>query len=134
MEPAAPPSPVSLKPGDLRPTTVGDDLSRSEIIDLTRQQGQGHELDQDAIDRVFRPVQAAVVACIDAARGEAELTGRVELAFRIQQSGAVSGVRLEAPSYLVRRGLYGCVRPIVAPLQFPPSSRSQIVRYPFTIR
>jgi hypothetical protein len=125
---------IVLKPGDLKPATVGDNLARTEVIDLTRDEGGERELSQDDIDRVFQPAQSSIVACIDEARGEADLAGRMTVSFRIQRSGQVSGVRLEAPSYLVHRGLYGCVRPVVLGLRFPPSSRGQVVSYPFTLR
>lgn len=134
--PEAPePPPLILKPAELKPVSMGDKLTQTEVIDLSKDgPGGDRELDDEAIDRVWKPAQAAVLSCLEEARGEAQMSGRLTVAFRVQRSGAVSGMRLEAPAYLVSHGLYNCVRPVVMGLRFPPSSRGQVVTYPFTIR
>lgn len=124
---------VVLKPADLKPVSAGDNLNATEVIDLTKTESGDRELSQEDLDRVFHRVQGEVLACLDEARGEAALSGRMTVSFRVQRSGAVSGVRVEAPAYVMGRGLYGCVRPIVARLRFPLSSRGQVVTYPFAL-
>ena len=61
------------------------------------------------------------------------MPGLVNVKFRIQRSGTVRGVRVEAPSILQKGGLYGCVQGVVERLRFPPSGSSQIVTYPFRL-
>ena len=53
--------------------------------------------------------------------------------FRIQRTGNVRGVRVEAPAILQKGGLTGCIRGVVGGLRFPPSNGSQIVSYPFSL-
>lgn len=134
-EPPAPPPPPppTLRPEDRRTVAVGDKLTGTEVINLADNRGGDHELTQEEIDAVFRPRQKSIIDCIDDARGEAQLGGQLAVAFRIQRTGKVSGVRVEAPAYLIDRGLLACVRGVVQPLSFPPSSKAQIVTYPFTL-
>ena len=99
----------------------------------TESSGGDHELSQEELDAVFRPRQSRIISCIDDARGEAQLDAQITVAFRVPRSGKVSGVRLEAPAYLINHGLLACVRGIVQSLPFPPSSKAQIVTYPFSL-
>lgn len=92
------------------------------------------ELSQDEFDAVFRPRQGDILGCIDDARGDAQLEGQVAVAFRVQRTGKVSGVRVEAPAYLMDHGLLACARKLVMSLSFPVSNRSQVVTYPFQLR
>lgn len=134
--PSAPPGPL-LSAAELRPTAAGDSLQGSQVVDLTRAEaGDERELSQDELDAVFAAARPAVVACIDAARGDARAAswGRVTLSLRVQRSGAVGGVRVEAPAYLMKRGLLECARRAVSPLKFPASGHTQIVSYPFSLR
>lgn len=131
--PPPPPPPPTLRPEDRRSVAVGDKLTGTEVINLAEARGGDHELSQEEIDAVFRPRQKAIIDCIDEARGEAQLGGQLAVAFRIQRSGKISGVRVEAPAWLIDHGLLGCVRGVVQPLSFPPSSKAQIVTYPFTL-
>lgn len=130
-EPARPA--IVLKPGDLKSVSSGDNLGTTEVIDLTREGGSDRELEQEDLDAVFRKGQPEVLACLDEARGEAPVTGRMTVSLRVQRSGAVSGVRIEAPAYLMAHGLATCVRPIIVRMRFPASSRGQVVSYPFSL-
>ena len=51
-----------------------------------------------------------------------------------ERSGAVAGVQVEAPAFLIKNDLLACVRGACVPLRFPPSGSSQIVSYPFALR
>lgn len=135
-EPIAPSGPL-LTTADLRPLAGGDSLLGSQVVDLTRAEvGDDRELSQEELDAVFASARPAVVACIDEARGDARAAswGRVTVSLRVQRSGAVNGVRAEAPTYLMKRGFLECARRAVAPLKFPASGHSQIVSYPFSLR
>lgn len=131
--PAAPPPPP-LRPEERKLVSTGDKLTGIETVNLAESGGSDRELSQEDIDAVFRPHQAEIIGCIDEARGDAQLDGQITVAFRIQRAGKVSGVRLEAPAYLVDHGLMRCVRGIVQGLSFPASSKAQIVTYPFVLR
>jgi hypothetical protein len=142
-EPAAPsppmepdPEPVKLGAADLKLVGQGDDLSRPDVIhmDMTDDSGS-HELTQDEIDGRFRAKEEAILSCISRARPDEEtyVPGRVTVKFRIQRSGNVRGVRVEAPAILQKGGLYGCIKGVVGGIRFPPSIGSQIVSYPFSL-
>jgi hypothetical protein len=133
LGPAAPE--LKLSPGDDRLTASGDALGRPEHIDLTQAGDDGHELSQEDLDGIFNPAQAQISHCITDALGDYPLeTGKVEVAFRVERSGAVKKIRVEAPQLLMRRGLYGCVRPIVSGLHFPTSGGASVVTYPFSLQ
>jgi hypothetical protein len=139
VEPAEPPSPPPppppppLRPEERKLVSVGDKLTGTEVINLAEAGGGDHELSQDELDGVFRPRQGRIISCIDEARGDAQLDAQITVAFRLQRSGKVSGVRLEAPAYLVNHGLLACVRGVVQGMPFPASSKAQIVTYPFSL-
>lgn len=131
------PPPPMLSAAELRPQRVGDDLSRApaQTMDLTRAEaGDGRELTQEDLDAVFERARPAVIACIERARGAARPSGRVTVGLRVQRSGAVAGVQVEAPAFLIKNDLLSCVRGACVPLRFPPSGSSQTVTYPFALR
>ena len=120
---------------DQRMTTAGDSLGRPEHIDLSKPGDDGKELDQDDLDAVFRSAQSGISRCMTEAVGDYPLeAGKVVVRFRVERSGAVSRVRVEAPQLLMRRGLYGCVRPLVIALHFPASGGANVVEYPFALQ
>jgi hypothetical protein len=130
------PEPVKLSAADLRMVAQGDDLSRPDVVHLDMSDDSGsHELSQDDIDARFRAKEEAILGCIARARPDEEtwVPGRVTVKFRIQRTGTVRGVRVEAPAILQRGGLYGCVKGVVGGMRFPPSSGSQVVTYPFSL-
>jgi hypothetical protein len=53
--------------------------------------------------------------------------------FRIQRTGAVKGVQVEAPVILHKGGLTACIKGVVGGLRFPASSASQVITYPFSL-
>jgi hypothetical protein len=140
--PAAPPmeaepEPIKLSPADLKLVSQGDDLSRPDVIhmgDATDDSGS-HELSQDEIDAKFRAKEDAILSCISRARPDEDtyVPGRVTVKFRIQRTGNVRGVRVEAPAILQKGGIYGCIKGVVGGIRFPPSSSSQVVSYPFSL-
>lgn len=133
MVEAPPPPPVVLRPEDRQKQSVGDKLNTTEVINMEEAHLSDRELQQEDFDAVFRPRQGDLLSCIDDARGDAQLDGQVAVAFRVQRTGKVSGVRVEAPAYLVNHGLLGCVRKVIQSLSFPASNRSQVVTYPFQL-
>jgi hypothetical protein len=131
------PEPVKLSASDLKLTSQGDDLSRPDVVrlgDATDDSGS-HELTQDEIDARFRPREDAILGCIMRARPDEDtyVPGRVTVKFRIQRTGNVRGVRVEAPAILQKGGLYSCLKGVVGGIRFPPSNSSQVVSYPFSL-
>lgn len=129
--------PVKLSASDLKLVSQGDNLSRPDVIhlgDATDDSGS-RELTQDDIDARFRAKEDNILDCIAHARPDEEtyVPGRVTVKFRIQRTGNVRGVQVEAPAILQRGGLTGCVKGVVSGLRFPPSNGSQVVSYPFSL-
>lgn len=130
------PEPVKLRSADLKIVWQGEDLSRPETVRLDlSNDSSGHEPSETEIDARFRTKEEAVLDCIARARPN-EYTfvpGRVTVRFRIQRTGAVKGVQVEAPVILHKGGLTGCIRGVVSGLRFSASSASQVVTFPFSL-
>jgi hypothetical protein len=128
--------PIKLRAADLKLVWQGEDLSRPETqrLDFSNDEG-GHELTENEIDAHFRAKEEAVLGCIARARPDEDtyVPGRVTVRFRIQRTGAVKGVQVEAPVILHKGGLLGCIRSVLAALKFPASSSSQVVSYPYSL-
>jgi hypothetical protein len=134
--PAAGDEPVRLSAADLHPVAQGEDLSRPDVLRLDMSNDKElPELSQDQIDEHFRAREADILECISKARPDPEtyVPGRVTVKFRIQRTGTVRGVRVEAPAILQRNGLYGCIKSVVGGIRFPAAGTSQILSYPFTL-
>lgn len=132
------PEPVKLSAADLRTVSQGDDLSRPDVLKLDMGSSGGasdRDLTQDDIDARFRPAEDAILECISNARPDPEtyVPGRVTVKFRIQRTGHVRGVRVEAPAILQKGGVYGCIKGVVGRLSFPASNGSQVVSYPYSL-
>lgn len=130
------PEPVRLSAADLKVVGQGDDLGRPDVLRLDMSDvKETRELTQDDIDGRFRAEEDAILGCISSARPDPEtyVPGRVTVKFRIQRTGTVRGVRVDAPAILQKGGLYGCIKGVVGRLRFPASGGSQIVSYPFSL-
>ncbi len=135
-QPIAEPEPVKLHATDLKIVWQGEDLSRAENMRLDfSKDAIGHELSQDEIDARFRSKEDAVLGCIARARPDEGtfVPGRVTVRFRIQRTGAVKGVQVEAPVILHKGGLTGCIKGVVGGLRFPASNMGQVISYPFSL-
>jgi hypothetical protein len=132
----AEPEPVKLRAADLKIVWQGEDLSRPDAVTLDfSKDAIGHELSQDEIDARFRTKETGVIACVTRAHPDAYtyVPGRVTVRFRIQRTGAVKGVQVEAPVILHKGGLTGCIKGVLGGLRFPASDRSQVITYPFSL-
>jgi len=130
------PEPIKLRAADLKIVWQGEDLSRPETqrLDFSKD-AVGRELSQDEIDASFRAKEDAVLACIARARPD-EYTfvpGRVTVKFRIERTGAVKAVQVEAPVILHKGGLTRCIKGVMSGLHFPASNMSQVISYPFSL-
>ena len=134
----AEPEPIKLSAADLKLVSQGDDLSRPDVVrlgDATDDSGS-RELTQDDIDARFRAEgrgDPRAASCAPAPTRTPTFPGRVTVKFRIQRTGNVRGVRVEAPAILQKGGIYGCIKGVVGGIRFPPSNGSQVVSYPFSL-
>jgi hypothetical protein len=129
------PEPVKLRAADLKIIWQGEDLSRPDVVRLDFSKDDGRELSHEEIDAAFRNKEEAVLRCVARARPD-EYTfvpGRVTVRFRIQRTGAVNGVQVEAPVILHKGGLTACIKGVVGGLRFPASNMSQVITYPFSL-
>lgn len=135
-QPIAEAAPVKLRPTDLKIVWQGEDLSRPETmrLDLSNEAG-GRELSENEIDALFRAKEDAVLGCIARARPDEDtyVPGRVTVKFRIQRTGSVKGVQVEAPVILHKGGLTGCIKGVMSTVRFPASNMSQVISYPFSL-
>ncbi len=132
----AEPEPIKLRAADLKIVWQGEDLSKADAMTLDfSKDAVGRELSQDEIDARFRTKESAVIGCVTRAHPDAYtfVPGRVTVKFRIQRTGAVKGVQVEAPVILHRGGLTGCIKGVVGALRFPASNMSQVITYPFSL-
>jgi hypothetical protein len=130
------PEPVKLRAADLKIVWQGEDLSRPENMRLDfSKDAVGRELSQDEIDARFHTREDAVLRCVARARPDEDtfVPGRVTVRFRIERTGAVKGVQVEAPVILHKGGLTGCIKGVVGGLRFPASNMSQVITYPFSL-
>jgi len=119
---------------DLKSQTKGPTLRQTDYVDLAKGGSAGRELSTAEINASVRKRSMRIVACIDKARGDLDInSGKVTVAFRIERSGRVDKVRIKAPVALMRRGLYGCVKPLITGLRFGATSRSLIMSYPYAL-
>ena len=130
------PEPIKLRAADLKIVWQGEDLSKADAVSLDfSKDAVGRELSQDEIDARFRTKEAAVIGCVTRAHPDAYtfVPGRVTVKFRIQRTGSVKGVQVEAPVILHKGGLTGCIKGVVGGLRFPASNMSQVITYPFSL-
>jgi hypothetical protein len=135
-QPIEEPRPAKLRAADLKIVWQGEDLSRTETMRLDfSKDSDGKELSQDEIDARFKAKEDAVLGCVARSRPDEDtfVPGRVTVRFRIQRTGAVKGVQVEAPVILHKGGLTGCIKGVVGGLRFPASSTSQVITYPFSL-
>jgi hypothetical protein len=131
--PAGDQPPPILTEADLRMGADGDPLHVGpRTIDLSSGEDV-RDLTREEIDGAIAPRSEDIIACIVQARGPAELSGRVTVGLVVTARGSVSHARVEAPSYLLNKGLHRCVRPKLLALRFPATGKDTVVRVPFDV-
>ena len=124
-----------LTAADLAQGVEGDALKpRTRDVDLSAGAEESRDLGQDEIDGTFGQAAANITRCIKEARGPAPVTGRISVGVLVDPQGKVARTRVEAPAYLLRHGLYKCVRKEVATLRFPAVGRDTVVTVPFDLQ
>ena len=116
---------------DKRASTHGPTLNSVDRVDLTKGGGGGRELSQGEVTSKVRRLDSRIVGCITRAREGYEISGRVRVGFRIERNGRINKVRVTAPALLMKRGIYGCIAPLIRSLSYGATSRSLIMTYPY---
>ncbi|RMH42583.1 MAG: hypothetical protein D6689_07800 [Deltaproteobacteria bacterium] len=97
-------------------------------------EGGGRSLSPAEIDAGIAALADAITACIEDARGDADLTATIDLELLVEGDGRVSRVRVRAPRYLADRGLRGCIARATAGRPFAATGAQTIVSVPFHLR
>jgi len=95
--------------------------------------GGGRVLNQGEIGDGVNSGQKRVVSCIAEARGQAELAANITLKFLVEAEGKVNKIRVQAPSYLFKQGLYPCIGSAVRSMRFPGTGAATVVTVPFDL-
>lgn len=112
--------------------TLGPSLKGADHLDMA-EAADGRELSEQEVEQAFRKQDRRILACIEQARGEYDIKGRVTVGFRIERSGKIEKVQVSAPRLMQSAGLHSCITPLVRQLSFGSSSRSLIYRFPYTL-
>jgi hypothetical protein len=124
-----------LTAADLAQGVEGDSLKpRTRDVDLSAGAEEARDLGQDEIDGTFGHAAANISGCIKEARGAAPVTGRISVGVLVDPQGKVARTRVEAPAWLLRHGLYRCIRKEVATLRFPAVGKDTVVSVPFDLQ
>lgn len=95
--------------------------------------GGGRTLDQGEINQGVTGGQKRLMSCIAEARGQAELAANITLKFLINGDGGANKIRVQAPSYLLKHGLYECATSTVRSMRFPGTGAATLVTVPFDL-
>jgi hypothetical protein len=123
-----------LGPDDLRMISDGDSLALgTRKMDLAADAPEPRDLTQDEIDGGVSPRSGAIIKCITDARGNAPVNGQIVVKFVVVSTGNVTQTRVEAPAYLMKHGLSGCVRPQLRAMRFPATGKDSVLTVPFDL-
>lgn len=95
--------------------------------------GGGRVLDQSEIDDGVTRGQNKLMSCIADARGQAELAATITLKFLVNSEGRATKVRVRAPSYLLKNGLYDCASSSIRSMNFPGTGAATVVTVPLDL-
>ena len=124
-----------LSAADLVQGAEGDSLKpRPRDVDLSEGSAEVRDLSQAEIDGTFGGAASGITECITQARGPAPVTGKIVVGLVVDPDGKVARSRVEAPAWLLRHGLYRCVRREVSSLRFPAAGRDTVVTVPFDLQ
>ncbi len=95
--------------------------------------GGGRNLNQGEISEGVNRGQGRLLSCIADARGQAELAAKITVKILVEADGSSNKVRLQAPSYLLKNGLYPCATSAVRSMRFPGTGAATIVTVPLDL-
>lgn len=95
--------------------------------------GGGRNLNQGEINDAVNGGQNRLMNCVADARGQAELATKITLKILVEGNGNASKVRVQAPSYLMKNGLYPCASSAVRSMRFPGTGAATVVTVPLDL-
>ena len=95
--------------------------------------GGGRNLNQGEISDAVNGGQKRLISCVAEARGQAELAAKITLKILVEGNGNASKVRVQAPSYLMKHGLYPCASSAARAMRFPGTGAATIVTVPLDL-
>lgn len=95
--------------------------------------GGGRNLNQSEISDAVNGGQQRLMSCVAEARGQAELAAKITLKILVEGNGNASKVRVHAPSYLMKNGLYPCASSAARAMRFPGTGAATIVTVPLDL-
>ncbi len=95
--------------------------------------GGGRSLNQSEISQAVNGGQNALMRCIADARGQAELAANITLKFLVNGQGGVGKIRMRAPSYLIKNGLYSCAGKAIRRMRFASTGAATVVTVPLDL-
>jgi hypothetical protein len=95
--------------------------------------GGGRNLNQGEINDAVNGGQNRLMSCVAEARGQAELATKITLKILVEGNGNASKVRIQAPNYLMKNGLYTCASSAVRSMNFPGTGAATIVTVPLDL-
>jgi hypothetical protein len=123
----------TLAAADLAMTWRGAALSLPDrSIDLGTDDG-GRPLEDGEINQVLERSSDPILSCIRDALAGAELRGEARLQLLVDESGAVTRVRVGAPRWLMDHGFADCATARARRIRFPATGAPTIVDAPYHI-
>lgn len=127
------PPPVVLTAAERRVVWRGPEVVLPVARHDFRAEGAGRPLDRDEILSTVRDQSKAVVDCMVAATGQADLRATITVRMLVDGEGRVTKHRVQAPQYLFEHGLTGCLERAVSRLRFPATGAPTLVNAPFEL-
>jgi|GEM_PF-5407871 hypothetical protein len=117
---------------DLKSISKGPSLKGIDRMDMN--EADLPELNQDLVEKRYRAKDSQILSCIAKARsGWAIEKVLVKVGFRIEPTGQIKKVRVQAPTLMQNNGLHTCIKKVVTSLRFARSSRSLVISYPYRL-
>lgn len=124
---------IELSAADRKMVWRGPAVSLPERnLDMGSDDG-GRSLDQSEINQAVSGGQNALMRCIADARGQAELAAGITIKFLVEGNGGIGKIRVHAPSYLLKNGLYACAGEAVRKMRFPSTGAPTVVTVPLDL-
>ena len=124
---------VQLSAADRKMVWRGPAVAKSKQAVDFQSAGESRSLTQGEINGGIGPGQNKLGRCIADARGQAELAAKITLKFLVAGQGRATKVRVRAPSYLLKHGLYECASRAVKSMRFPATGGETVVTLPFDL-
>ena len=124
---------VELSAADRKMVWRGPAVRKSAQAMDFNSSGEARSLRQDEINQGVAAREGKLSRCIGDARGQAELAAKITLKFLVSGEGNATKVRVRAPSYLIKHGLYDCFGRVVRGMNFPSTGGETVVTLPFDL-